>query len=153
MDTIAFAKFFVDATVEVLSTMAGITPKAGKPYVKKDDTACGDLTAIVGVTGERCGSIAVTFPRDTAVAVVQGMLGDDIGDLMQDTRDTVGEVTNMISGHARAKLSESGCTMQGSTPIVVTGASHSVSHLSQAPVMALPFSTDVGEFTVEFCLE
>ena len=105
METTAFAKFFVDATVEVLSTMAGITPKAGRPYVKKDLAACGDLTAIVGVTGERCGSVAVTFPVETAQAVVRSMLGDDIGDIAQDTRDTVGEVTNMISGHARARIS------------------------------------------------
>jgi len=147
------AKPFIKATISVLSTMAMIQPKPGKPYVKKDDTATGDVSAVIGFTGDRNGSISVSFSRKCAVAMVKNMLGDDIEDIIHDTKDAVGEVTNMISGQARAGLSEMGINIQGSTPTVIMGDNHSISHITKAPIMAIPFSTDDGEFTVEFCFE
>lgn len=153
MDQSQVAKVFVTATVNVLATVARITPVAGKPFVKDDAAALGDVTGIVGVTGARRGSIAVTFTRSTALAVVKAMLDNDVRDALRDTRDAVGELTNMISGQARAILAEQGLTMEGATPDVIFGDGHRVSHRTTAPVMAIPFSTHAGRFTVEFCLE
>ena len=153
MDNTAVAKTFVSATVNVLSTMANIKPVAGKPFVKTDMVALGDVTAIIGITGDKRGSIAVTFTKASAIAVVRGMLGDDIQDVMQDTRDTVGEVTNMISGQARAKLAEDGISLQGATPTIIFGDKHTVTHLTTAPVVAIPFNINADEFIVEFCFE
>ena len=48
----------------------------------------------------RIGSIAISFTRQSATALVIGMLGDDVEDLEQDMRDSVGEFTNMVSGHS-----------------------------------------------------
>lgn len=153
MDVPTIAKVFVVATTNVLSTMANINPVAGKPFVKTNMVAMGDVTAIVGVAGSRKGSIAVTFTKASAIAVVRAMLGDDVQDVIQDTKDTVGEVTNMISGQARAKLAEMGVSMQGSTPSIIFGDNHRITHVTSAPVVAIPFTTEAGTFTVEFCLE
>lgn len=153
MDNTAVAKTFVSATVNVLATMANIKPVPGKPFVKTDMTALGDVTAVIGITGDKRGSIAVTFTKSSAIAVVRGMLGDDIQDIMEDTRDTVGEVTNMISGQARAKLAEDGLSLQGATPTIIFGDKHTVTHLTSAPVVAIPFNINNDEFTVEFCFE
>ena len=78
---------------------------------------------------------------------------DDIQDVLQDTQDAVGEVTNMVSGQARAGLTEMGLTLQGSTPTVIVGTSHSIRHISAGPVIAIPFTSAAGNFTVEFCFE
>lgn len=153
MDNIAVAKTFIAATVNVLSTMANVTPVAGKPFVKANMIALGDVTAVVGITGQMKGSIAVTFPKAAAIAVVRGMLGDDIQDIISDTKDTVGEICNMISGQARANLAEAGMTLQGSTPTIVFGDNHSISHATTAPVVAIPFTIEGGNFIVEFCFE
>lgn len=153
MDDVSVAKVFISATIKVLSTMAGITPVAGMPFVKADVAALGDVSAIVGIVGAKRGSIAVTFPRSTAMAVMKGMLGDDIHDVLQDAKDAVGEVANMISGQARAMLAERGMTMQGSTPTVILGDKHSITHFTHAPVLVIPFSSQAGDMVVEFCLE
>ena len=147
------ARPFVRATLDILFTMAGIQASAGQPYIKKNATATGDVSAIVGVTGDKKGSIAVTFSRACAIALVKGMLGDDIQDVLQDTQDAVGEVTNMVSGQARAGLTEMGLTLQGSTPTVIVGTSHTIRHISAGPVIAIPFTSAAGDFTVEFCFE
>ena len=81
------------------------------------------------------------------------MLGDDISDIIQDTSDAVGEITNMVSGQARAGLSEMGIVLQGSTPSIILGDGHVISHVSSSPIIAIPFDTQAGNFTLEFCLE
>lgn len=150
---IEIAKPFVKATIHVLSTMANISPMPGKPYVKTSLTAQGDVSAIVGVTGFQNGTISVTFTRACAIALVKGMLGNDIQDIIQDTKDAVGEITNMISGQARGGLAEMGMNFQGSTPSVIMGDNHTISHCTKGPVMAVPFTTEHGDFTVEFSFE
>ncbi|KAF5033564.1 Chemotaxis phosphatase CheX [anaerobic digester metagenome] len=150
---IEVAKPFVAATINVLSTMAGITPTAGPPYVKKNNVAKGDVSAVIGITGHKNGTISVTFTKKCAIALVKAMLGDDIQDIVQDIKDAVGEVTNMISGQARAGLAEMGMTFQGATPSVIMGDGHTISHITKAPIIAIPFGTPHGDFTVEFCFE
>jgi len=47
---------FINATINVLDTMAFVKANPGKPYLKKDDTARGDVTGVVGVTGAAHGT-------------------------------------------------------------------------------------------------
>jgi chemotaxis protein CheX len=147
------AKPFVQATKHVLSTMAMLDPEPGKPYVKKDNTAAGDVSAVVGLTGDKHGSISISFSKKCAVAIVKNMLGDDIQDIVQDAKDAVGEITNMISGQARAGLAQMGFAMQASTPTVIFGDNHTISHVTTGKVVAIPFTTEFGDFTVEFCFD
>ena len=140
--TLDIATPFIRSTIVILSTMAGITATVGKPYIKKTKIAHGDVSAIVGVTGDKVGSIAVSFTKACATSIVKGMLGDDIQDILQDVQDAVGEMTNMISGQARAGLAEMGITLQGSTPTVVLGENHLIRHTANAPIIAIPFSTN-----------
>lgn len=150
---VEIARPFIKATLDILNTMAGISATAGTPYVKKNSLAKGDVSAIVGVTGDKKGTIAVSFTRPCAIALVRGMLGDDIQDVLQDTQDAVGEVANMVSGQARAQLVDLGLTLQGATPTVIVGDGHTIRHISTSPVIAIPFTSSGGEFTVEFCFE
>ena len=153
MSDVALAKPFVQATINVLSSMTGLSPVPGKPYIKNTDKAQGDVSAIVGITGCKSGAIALSFSQSCAIALVKGMLGDAIEDIIADTRDAVGEITNMISGQARATLSEMGLPLQGSTPSIIFGANHSLSFPVQVTTVAIPFETDYGTFTLEFCFQ
>lgn len=107
----------------------------------------------MGITGAYRGTISLTFSRACAVHLVKAMLGDDISDIIQDTSDAVGEITNMVSGQARAGLAEMGITLQGSTPSIILGDGHVLSPVSKSPIIAIPFTTKAGDFTLEFCLE
>lgn len=150
---VEIAKPFVKATVSVLSTMAMIEPQPGKPFVKHDNTAIGDISAVIGITGDRNGSISVSFTKKCAIALVKSMLGDDVQDIVQDVKDAVGEITNMISGQARAGLAELGMHLAGSTPSVIMGDNHTITHVTKEPVVAIPFTTEHGDFFVEFAFE
>ena len=144
---------FISATVNVLETMASIKCKALKPYLKKNDVAEGDVTGIVGITGDTNGTISVTFEEKVILQIVSKMLMEEINELNTEVHDAVGELTNMISGQARKKLSEIDKVFKAATPSVISGKKHKIVHYNEGPMIAIPFTTDYGSFTIEVCLE
>lgn len=144
---------FINATINVLETMAFVTVSAGKPYVKKDNTAVGDVTGVLGLTGVAHGTIAVTFEEKCILTVVSNMLGEAMDQLNEDIADAVGELTNMISGQARKELDEVGKVFKAAIPSVITGRNHTIRHYSDGPKIAIPFETNGGAFTIEVCLD
>jgi chemotaxis protein CheX len=144
---------FLDAVKNVIGTMAMIEVVPGKPFMKRDTVAQGDVTGVIGITGDRNGTMSVTFTQTCILAVVGNMLGEPITELGQDVRDAVGELTNMISGQARRGLEMVGVRLEAGIPTVVTGENHSIAHISREPILAVPFSTPHGEFTLEVSLE
>lgn len=144
---------FITATVKVLETMASVEAKAGKPFLKKDSVARGDVSGIIGITGETNGTISVTFSSESILAIVSKMFGEEIKELNAEVADAVGELTNMISGQARRSMEEIGKVFQAAIPSVVTGKNHEITHITTGPIIAIPFKTDGGGFTIEICLE
>ncbi|MBF0223955.1 MAG: chemotaxis protein CheX [Desulfobacterales bacterium] len=144
---------FINATMNVLETMAFVKSKCGKPYLKKDDTAKGDVTGVIGLTGETNGTIAVTFDELSILKIVSNMFGEEITQLNHEVADAVGELTNMISGQARRELEELGKVFEAAIPSVITGKGHTIIHYTDGPKIAIPFTTDEGAFTIEVCLE
>ena len=147
------AKPFIKATREVLMAMANFDVTAGTPYIKKDRLARGDVSAVIGITGEKNGTFSISFDRQTAIHLVRQILGDAIEDILYDAQDAVGEIANMISGQARVGLAEMGIKLQGSTPSVVMGDNHTIVHMTSSLAIAIPFTSDAGQFTLEFCFE
>jgi chemotaxis protein CheX len=144
---------FINATSNVLSTMAFIKCKVGKPYLKKDDKAKGDVTGVIGLTGDSNGTIAVTFDQGSILKIVSNMFGEEMTELNHEVADAVGELVNMISGQARRELEEMGRLFHAAIPTVISGRGHCVTHYTDGPKIAIPFTTEGGGFTIEVCLE
>ncbi len=144
---------FINATINVLETMAFITVEAGRPYLKKDNVAVGDVTGVLGLTGIANGTISVTFEEECILTVVSNMFGETMKELNNEIADAVGELTNMISGQARRELEEMGKVFKAAIPSVVTGRDHTIIHYTDGPKIAIPFITENGEFTIEVCFE
>ena len=143
---------FINATINVLETMAFVKARPGKPYLKKDDTARGDVTGVIGVTGVAHGTISVTFEEDSILKIVSNMFGESIQTLDHEVADAVGELTNMISGQARMELEKKGKVFEAAIPSVITGKGHKIIHITDGPKIAIPFSIDEGTFTIEVCM-
>ena len=144
---------FITATLHVLETMASTKAEAGKPYLKKDEVARGDVSGVIGMTGETKGTVSVSFTEKSILAIVSNMLAEEIKELNEEIKDAVGEITNMISGQARKALEELGRPLKAAIPTVIMGKNHTITHVTTYPIIAIPFSTDNGEFTIEVCFE
>lgn len=140
---------FLEAAIHVLKLMAQTDAKPGKPFLRKEDHALGDVSAIIGITGAAQGSMALTFTEPCIKAVVSNLLGSTIEELDDEVKDAVGELTNMICGDARRRLAESGITLHAGIPTIVAGKRHSIKHVADGPRLAVPFDTSEGSFVVE----
>jgi len=149
---VKFINPFLDGTVSVLKTMAFVEPRAGKPYLKIDNLAKGDISGIIGLTGSATGSLALSFSEPAILKIVSNMLGEPVKSMNSDIKDAVGEITNMISGVARKNLEAEGFYIQAAIPTVVAGKNHSITHVMGGPSLIIPFEIDEGSFVVDVCL-
>jgi len=150
---VEFVNPFLRATLRVLKTMASVEARPGKPFLKKDGGAHGDVSGIIGITGTTNGSMSLSFSRNCILKIVAGMLGEEIAEITDDIKDAVGELTNMISGAARNELGNAGYGFRTSIPIVVSGPRHTIKHQCNGQTIAIPFNTESGTFLVEVSFE
>ena len=148
-----FINPFLESTISVLATMASVQPIAGTPYLKKEASVVGDVSAIVGITGEAEGSLCLTFTQDCILYIVSQMFGEQKKEIDEEVKDAVGELTNMISGASRRSLEDLGHHFEGAIPSIISGHNHEVRHVTKGPILSIPFSTTAGSFTVEVCFK
>ena len=140
---------FINATLHVLKTVARTEVIAGKPFLKKDRFARGDVSAIIGLTGDVAGTISVSFTEKCILFIVTAMFNEKATSMNDEIGDAVGEITNMISGQARQVLEGMDLNLQAAIPSVIMGKDHQITHITQHPVIAIPFETKGGGFTLE----
>lgn len=150
---VKFINPFLKGTLEVLKKMAFIEPLPGKPYLKQTSLAGGDVSGIIGITGDAIGSLAISFTEPCICDICSRMLGESYSEANQDVFDAVGEITNMISGVARTYLEKDGMSVYAAIPSVVYGKNHTVNHILNSPSIVIPFSTDMGSLLVDVCIK
>lgn len=143
---------FLEGTLHVVKTMAFIDARPGKPYIKKDNFAKGDISGVIGIVGALRGSFALSFSEGSILRIVSSMLGEEIVELNGDIEDAVGELTNMVSGAARQRLEAMGVSLTAALPTVVRGKDHSIAHVLGGPSIVIPFETDSGSFVADVCM-
>ena len=144
---------FLRGAKEVLLTMAYVETDIGKPYVKQDDRATGDVSGVIGLTGDAIGSLAISFSEACICGIAGSMLGETFPQANKDVFDAVGEITNMISGVSRTHLEKEALVVWAGIPAVVYGKDHRVKHILNSPSIVIPFTTKYGSFFVDVCLK
>ncbi len=144
---------FLTATSNVLKTMAFIDLIPGKPTLKKDAVVVGDISGIIGLTGEVRGSLSVTFSLTLIKEIMSNMLGETINEITEDVKDAVGEMTNMICGDARRALQQEGLKLSAAIPTIVSGKNHTIKHAVKGPIIVIPFKSGSGQVVIEVSLE
>jgi chemotaxis protein CheX len=151
---VEFINPFLQAIMNVLSTMAMMEATPGTPTVKGNQIARGDVTGLIGMASEKArGTLAISFTEPVIFEVTKRMLGEEITVIDDTVTDMVGEITNMVTGGAKSVLSEKGYKFDMAIPSVVSGKGHTITHKSKAPIVLLPFSTEAGDFFIEICFE
>ncbi|HOW72435.1 MAG TPA: chemotaxis protein CheX [Phycisphaerae bacterium] len=143
---------FVASAKNVFKTMLAADVVIGKPFVipsSKEPDA--DVSALIGLSGDAVGCVVLTFPMATAVMVAGRFAGVALDSMHPDFCDALGELANMVAGHAKAQMVDLDVSI--SLPSVVVGAHHIVSQSKQSPRLALPCCSDLGRFHVEVAME
>ncbi len=146
------AELIRDTVVEVFSTMLGSTLEIGDPIDDRDPLMSAEVVSMVGLSGAVSGSLALQCGREHARDLTARFLGADgqeIGSL-DDVRDAVGELVNMIGGNLKTAIGSQG-PIELSLPTVVTTPKTDIKVQASFGV-AVPFRDHYGEFFVEFAM-
>ncbi|QIR15676.1 chemotaxis protein CheX [Shewanella aestuarii] len=151
---VEFINPFLVSLINVVSTMATMDLKPGKPQLKNHDLAKGDVSGLIGMVGPKTkGSLSITFEEPLILEIMDRMLGEKHTTINEEVTDLVGEITNMVTGGAKNLLSEKGYEFDMATPAVVSGKNHTISHKSKGKKILMPFSHECGHAYIEICFE
>ncbi|MCM2678673.1 chemotaxis protein CheX [Echinimonas agarilytica] len=149
-----FINPFLSSLQNVISTMAGVELKPGKPGLKRDEVARGDVSGLIGMIGQKTkGSFSLSLEASLALEIMQRMLGERPAGITDEVTDMVGEITNMVTGGAKNLLSDKGFDFDMATPAVVSGPAHTITHKAKGAKLIVPFESDFGKAYLEICFD
>lgn len=143
---------FISATNTALEMMAMIKPERKKVYLKTNNVLVGDISGVMGLSGEVSGSIIVSFTKPSACLIVGNMLGATYDEINDDVKDGIQEIVNLIAGQAKTMLKDTDFHFQVSIPTCIIGKGHQVNHKKGVPCVVAEFEVEGNPFTVEVSL-
>ena len=150
---VEFINPFLESISNVLITMAKLEITSGDIEIKDDDEPCGDVTGMITMkSSETEGTFAISFSKEVALDMASKMLAKPFDDIDSEVCDLIGEVTNMVTGGAKAILMEQGFNFDMARPTVSLGKEF-LEHQSGCQVVMIPFACDSGDLFVEVCFD
>jgi len=144
---------FISATVEVFNASIGLNPQRSNLSLKQDLVPSYDVSVITGLSGDLHGSMALSFPSDSARKMIGKMLGGQDETDESIVADGIGELANMIAGRAKHMLYENELKIFHSIPRVIMGKDHFLHRPKGVPCISIEFQSDLGKFVMEIALK
>jgi chemotaxis protein CheX len=159
----------VSSTNEVFTAMIPMEIKSDGSFYQKEEMISTDVMSLVSFTGEHSGILAVFCNKEIALKITSSMLSIEATEIDQDTKDAMGEVTNMIAGTLKNKICDKFGDMHLSVPIVIAGGDLTISSSSgekhdmkiasnitcnsQNSWLMTPFSSNGSTFNIGFVIK
>ncbi len=147
------AKFinpFIEASENLFSDFLNLNITVGKPYLMEGRGDLFEISAIIGLAGDTQGAVVLSFHNDTAIKMISLFANHDYKFLTNEVLDGVGEFVNIIVGNAKKDLEDFKITI--SLPGVITGKDYRIKWPDGVPIITVPFSSDIGDFTLNVSL-
>lgn len=146
---------FVEATFEILrEILKTANIRRGELYLKKTADPSLGFATIIGLTGPASGRLVIDMTPETALKVAtvmnEGEKFDDPNDEM--VKATIGEVANMITGKAIAKLYKQGFVFALTPPTIVVGKEVNI-ETPKIETLVIPILTDLGRIELNIALK
>ncbi len=118
----------VIASVDDTMAMCGLKAKCvGASSVPMP--GMGTITGLIGVHGNASGFVTVNAGESLAIKAVGGLLQDQFSEMSAQIVDGLGEITNIIAGGIKARLSKSDWQFSKITvPSVILGDSYEIAY-------------------------
>jgi chemotaxis protein CheX len=95
------------------------------------------ITSMVGMAGKLCGVLSVRCDEQSARLMTSKMLGIELDKIGAEMSDALGEISNMVAGNFKNKISGLGDGCMLSPPTVVTGSDYNMYSLADSPAIEL----------------
>lgn len=142
---------FILSNLETFVKMVGVEVKPGKPVLKQDARLDYDISGIIGLSGKVIGTVSLSFPEATALAVCNKFMSADLKVMNAEILDAVGELINIVAGNAKKGLTE--FNIEISLPSVVVGKNHRIVEPKGSVGFVIPFTSSLGNFHMAVSLK
>ncbi|HET6419096.1 MAG TPA: chemotaxis protein CheX [Geobacteraceae bacterium] len=150
------AKYVIDATKEVFSTMVMMNVDDSFPLREPVTKFSCSITGMVGLVGTYSGVLSIHCPRPLALKITSNMLGmevEEAGEAEEDVNDALGEIANMLGGQVKMVLSKGGMDMNISIPTIISGEEYTINSMAESDCVIIPFDTGEEKFLVSLKLK
>jgi len=145
---------FIESVHQLFTTMLGCSATRGNLNLSEGGGKPREITALIGLSGMARGTVALSFPVETALKIVTKLVGTETTIVDETVSDGVAELVNMVAGDAKARFPRfQENPIDLSLPTVVRGNSYSVKHPSRAKWLEVPFTSDLGSFSLRVIFE
>ena len=146
---VEFINPFLESIDSVFDMMLNTTIERQGLRIGGDDVLRDDhsITSIIGMSGRATGSVALNFPRRTAIELACRFLGCELTDVDDNVTDALAELANIVAGAAKSKFNLDP-PPQLSLPTVVVGSGYTMSRPANVPWVEVPFTSDAGNFSM-----
>lgn len=145
---------FIKNTCAVLKTMASSEVVFSEVYFTNDFRIFGDISGIIGLSGEAEGVLSITLYWPLAQTIIAKMMNVDEDKINAELiHDGVAEIVNMISGSTKKDFAGTPYHFEISLPSVVVGSGHQIGHAENTPIAVLIFEVHNQYFALQVCLD
>ena len=145
-----FINPFLESSTNLFREYLGIKVTNQPPRLLQDPYDLQEVSGIIGLAGDTSGAVVLSFSRETAMGIVGRFAGRTFTALSNEVLDGVGELVNIIAGNAKKDLASYRIAI--SIPGVIVGDSYRIRWPEGIPVIAIPFESDLGAFSVNVSL-
>jgi len=142
-----------EVTQEIFLSMLSLEVAPGEAMSEFSNTYSNTVSGMVGMTGLYKGALAIHASLEVAKKITSQMLFMDVDEVNEDVLDAMGEMANMLAGNMKAALSSNGKDIELSVPTAVCGEKYSLDIKDAGEHLIVPFTTDIGNFSVQFNFE
>lgn len=109
------------------------------------------ISGVIGLSGKAVGAVVINLSETLALRAASELLMTPMQKVNDEVLDVVGELANVVAGHAKVELEQ--FEMSVSLPNVITGEGHEIRFPTASHAIAVPFETDFGPLRLEVGLE
>lgn len=142
----------INATVSVFQNMFNIELERGTMQVTTESISGKKANVSIGVTGQLKGSIVFSFTETLALGIVEEMAGMKMNQLDKFVTSAIGELANIISGHAMTNLAGVGYQCDIVPPQINVGDEQRI-YMATEKILVMPFTSRFGVFDLSISLQ
>jgi chemotaxis protein CheX len=142
----------IESTQEVFEMMVMRHLETGTPIEGDSLRPKSNVVGTISFAGSESGVVVFYSTTDAANLIAGSLLGLPAAEVNGEMPDAIGEITNMIAGALRTKMTDSGHPWAISIPTVTIGSDFYTKYVSDVRRVLCPFRMDGHEICVELIM-
>ncbi|MEW6368637.1 MAG: chemotaxis protein CheX [Acidobacteriota bacterium] len=139
MDRDSAIRNLIEATREVFGKMITIPLGEDPTFETEAEARRCEIVGMVSLAGRSMGVVSLHCSPRLGLLIASNLLGSPVTEVGEELEDAVGEVTNMVAGNFKTRMSQEGEMFDLSVPTVIMGKDFSVKTMTGAPTLVLGF--------------